>query len=90
MISPRLSAILFSLPLGFLAVGCGHPEQPADSHAGHGDADEATYTCPPCGMQVPADKELVEAGGMKFAYCNPACREEIEADPAKYAEFAVP
>lgn len=91
-----VTALLLALPLALFAAGCGgHAEH--DDHAGHdhgpgghGEAEAAGFTCPPCGMKMPADFELVEVGGMKFAICNDACREKVTADPAKYAMYAAP
>ena len=89
----NVRSLLLALPLVFLPAGCGgHAEH--DEHHGHAHGDAATepagLVCPPCGMDMPADFELVEVGGMRFAFCNEACRETVAKDPAKYAKFAAP
>lgn len=93
--SRRTFSLLLSLPLALFAAGCGGHEE-HDDHAGHDhgsgehtEAEPAGLVCPPCGMK-PADAELVELGGMKFAFCNDACREKVAAEPAKYAKYAAP
>lgn len=77
------------LALVSLAAGCGDSKDKG-SASGAAAAEKKVLVCPPCGMELAADSELREMGGMKFAVCNDACAEKVAAEPAKYAAYAVP
>lgn len=77
---------LLALLLGAAACSRGpaHGE-----HGAHDSAAEGPYLCPPCGMRMPADSELRELGGHRFALCNELCAEKVAADPERYVKHAV-
>lgn len=76
-------ALALSLALAPALVACStKPASPAET--------AAALTCPPCGMELPADHELTEIAGKRFAFCSPLCAEKVAASPEKYAQYAVP
>lgn len=46
--------------------------------------------CPPCRMEDRPHFERIEAGGLRFAICNPRCAEIVLEDPRRFAADALP
>jgi hypothetical protein len=78
-----------SAPSASAATPAGSGPEPVRAAA----ADEAPAArelrCPPCGMSLPADTELVEIAGRRWAVCSERCAELIAADPEAFAADAV-